>query len=103
MPEQYDGRQNEDLTDIVLSAHLHAGLDYRVSENMLVGAKLTYSMVGDMEAKGGYGLPSGSPASYEYQRNQRHEPFLLDVRGEILLRRVMAGGIVSGACLRSRF
>ena len=54
MPEQYDGRQNEDLTDTVLSAHLHAGLDYRVSENMLVGAKLTYSMVGDMEAKGGY-------------------------------------------------
>ncbi len=54
MPEQYDGRQNEDLTDTVLSAYLHAGLDYRVSEKMLIGAKLTYSMVGDMEAKGGY-------------------------------------------------
>ena len=54
MPEQYDGRQNADLTDTVLSAHLHAGLDYRVSEKMLVGVKLTYSMVGDMEAKGGY-------------------------------------------------
>ena len=54
MPEQYDGRQNEDLTDTVLSAHLHAGLDYRVSEKMLVGLKLTYSMVGDMEAKGDY-------------------------------------------------
>ena len=54
MPEQYDGRQNEDLSDTVLSAHLHAGLDYRVSEKMLVGVKLTYSMVGDMEAKGGY-------------------------------------------------
>ena len=54
MPEQYDGRQNEDLTDTVFSAHLHAGLDYRVSEKMLIGAKLTYAMVGDMEAKGGY-------------------------------------------------
>ncbi len=54
MPEQYDGRQNEDLSDTVLSAHLHAGLDYRVSEKMLVGVKLTYSMVGDMEAKGDY-------------------------------------------------
>ena len=53
-PEQYNGRQNEDLTDTVLSAHLHAGLDYRVSEKMLVGVKLTYSMVGDMEAKGDY-------------------------------------------------
>ena len=54
MPEQYNGRQNEDLTDTVLSAHLHAGLDYRVSEKMLLGVKLTYSMVGDMEAKGDY-------------------------------------------------
>ena len=54
MPEQYDGRQSEDLTDTVLSAHLHAGLDYRVSEKMLVGVKLTYSMVGDLEAKGDY-------------------------------------------------
>ena len=54
MPEQYDGRQNADLTDTVLSAHLHAGLDYRVSDKMLVGLKLTYSMVGDVEAKGDY-------------------------------------------------
>ncbi len=54
MPEQYNGRQNEDLSDTVFSAHLHAGLDYRVSEKMLVGVKLTYSMVGDMEAKGDY-------------------------------------------------
>lgn len=55
MPEQYDSRQNEDLTDTVLSAHIHAGLDYRVSEKALLGLKLTYSMVGDMEdVKGGY-------------------------------------------------
>ena len=54
MPEQYNGRQNEDLSDTVLSAHLHAGLDYRVSDKMLVGLKLTYSMVGDVEAKGDY-------------------------------------------------
>ena len=54
-PEQYDGRQNEDLTDTVLSAHLHAGLDYRASDKMLLGLKLTYSMVGDMEdVKGDY-------------------------------------------------
>ena len=55
MPEQYNGRQNEDLTDTVLSAHLHAGLDYRMSERVQLGLKLTYSMVGDMEdAEGGY-------------------------------------------------
>ena len=55
MPEQYNGRQNENLTDTVLSAHLHAGLDYRMSDKVLLGVKLTYSMVGDMEdVKGGY-------------------------------------------------
>ncbi|MCY3825632.1 MAG: outer membrane beta-barrel protein [Nitrospinae bacterium] len=55
MPEQYNGRQNEDLTDTVLSAHLHAGLDYRMSDKMQLGLKLTYSVVGDMEdVKGGY-------------------------------------------------
>ena len=55
MPEQYNGRQYEDLTDTVWSAHLHAGLDYRMSDKMQLGLKLTYSMVGDMEdAEGGY-------------------------------------------------
>ena len=54
-PGQYDGLQDEDLTDTVLSAHLHAGLDYRLSEKMLVGLKLTYSMVSDMkDVKGEY-------------------------------------------------
>ena len=48
-PGQYDSHQDEDLTEAVLSAHLHAGLDYRVSGKMLLGLKLTYSMVGDME------------------------------------------------------
>ena len=55
MPEQYNSRQYEDLSDTVLSAHLHAGLDYRASDKMLVGLKLSYAMVGDMEdAEGGY-------------------------------------------------
>ena len=55
MPEQYNSRQNEDLTDTVLSAHLHAGLDYRLSERVQLGLKLSYAMVGDMEdAEGGY-------------------------------------------------
>ena len=55
MPERYNSRQYEDLSDTVLSTHLHAGLDYRMSERMQLGVKLTYSMVGDMEdAEGGY-------------------------------------------------
>ncbi|MYA94795.1 MAG: outer membrane beta-barrel protein [Nitrospinae bacterium] len=55
MPERYNSRQYEDISDTVLSTHLHAGLDYRMSERMQFGLKLTYSMVGDMEdAEGGY-------------------------------------------------
>ena len=55
MPEQYNSRQYEDLTDTVLSAHLHAGLDYNMSEKVQLGLKLSYAMVGDMEdVKGGY-------------------------------------------------
>ena len=54
-PEQYNGHQNEDLSDTVFSTHLHAGLDYRVSGKMLLGLKLSYTMVGDMEdAEGEY-------------------------------------------------
>lgn len=54
-PERYNGHQDEDLSDIVLSKHLHAGLDYRLNEKMLIGLKLSYAMVGDMEdVKGGY-------------------------------------------------
>lgn len=49
MPERYNSRQYEDISDTVLSTHLHAGLDYRASERVLVGLKLTYSMVGDMK------------------------------------------------------
>ena len=52
--DQYSGRQSADLADTVLSAHFHAGLDYRVSEKLQLGLKLTYSVVGDMEAEGGY-------------------------------------------------
>ena len=55
MPEQYNSRQYEDLSDTVLSAHLHAGLDYRMSERVQLGLKLSYAMVGDMkDAEGGY-------------------------------------------------
>jgi len=55
MPERYNSRQYEDISDTVLSAHLHAGLDYRMSDKMQLGLKLSYAMVSDMEdAEGGY-------------------------------------------------
>ena len=47
-PERYSGHQDEDLSDRVFSAHLHAGLDYRLNEKTRVGLKLSYAMVDDM-------------------------------------------------------
>ena len=49
MPERYNAHQDTDLSDTVFSAHLHAGLDYRASEKILLGLKLSYAMVGDMK------------------------------------------------------
>lgn len=53
-PERYDSRQDVDLADAVLSTHLHAGLDYALSDRFLLGLKLSYSMVEDAEDAGGY-------------------------------------------------
>ncbi len=50
----YDSRQDEDLSDTVLAAHLHAGMDFELNERMQTGARLTYSMLGAVEAAGVY-------------------------------------------------
>ena len=42
--------------DTVLAGHLHAGVDYGLNDKTLLGLKLTYSMMGDIEASGGYSL-----------------------------------------------
>ena len=54
MPGNYDRGQDTEFSDSVFSAHLHAGLDYRVSDRVRIGLKLTYSMVDDFEATRGY-------------------------------------------------
>ncbi len=54
-PGRYNSHQDEDISETVFSAHLHAGLDYRLSEKMLLGLKFSYSMVDDIEdAEGEY-------------------------------------------------
>ena len=45
-----------DLSDTVLAGHLHAGVDYSLSDKTLLGLKLTYSMLGRMEARDGYAI-----------------------------------------------
>ena len=52
----YNSRQDADLSDTVLAGHLHAGADYGLNDKTLLGLKLTYSMISDIEASGGYSL-----------------------------------------------
>ena len=52
----YNSRQDADLPDTVLAGHLHAGVDYSLTDKTLVGLKLTYSMMGNIEARGAYSL-----------------------------------------------
>ena len=52
----YNSRQDVDLSDRVLAGHLHAGADYGLNAKTLLGLKLTYSMMGDIESTGGYSL-----------------------------------------------
>ena len=52
----YNSRQDADLPDTVLAGHLHAGVDYSLTDKTLVGLKLTYSMMGNIEAGGAYSL-----------------------------------------------
>ena len=52
----YNSRQDADLSDTVLAGHLHAGADYSLNDKTVLGLKLTYSMMGDIEARGGYSL-----------------------------------------------
>ena len=52
----YNSSQDADLSDTVLAGHLHAGVDYSLSDKTLLGLKLTYSMLGSMEARDGYAI-----------------------------------------------
>ena len=52
----YNSRQDADLSDTVLAGHLHAGVDYSLTDKTLLGLKLTYSLMGGMEVRDGYSL-----------------------------------------------
>ena len=53
-PAAYNSSQDNDLRDTVFSRHLHAGADYRLKDNLLLGLKITYSEMDDMRDTGGY-------------------------------------------------
>ncbi|MCY4592753.1 MAG: outer membrane beta-barrel protein [Alphaproteobacteria bacterium] len=53
-PERFESWQETDLSDTVLSGHLHAGVDYRVDDAFSLGVKVTYSVLQDLEDESGY-------------------------------------------------
>ena len=50
----YDSRQEEDLSDTVLAARLHTGIDYGLNDRTRLGLRLSYSILGPVEAFGVY-------------------------------------------------
>ena len=50
----YDSSQDTDMTDTVLFGNIHAGADYRLSDRILAGLKLTYSIMDDIKYTGSY-------------------------------------------------
>ncbi len=52
----YNSRQDADLSAMILAGHLHADVDYNLTDKTLLGLKLTYSMMGNVEDSSGYSL-----------------------------------------------
>ncbi len=50
----FDSTQDADLSDTVFVGNFYAGTDYSLTDETLLGVKLTYSMMGDVEHTGTY-------------------------------------------------
>ena len=50
----FDSRQDEDLSDTVFLGNVYAGADYSLTGETLLGLKLTYSLMDDVEDTGTY-------------------------------------------------
>ena len=68
----YNARLDDDLSDTVLAGHVHAGADFRVADRIWLGLKLTWSLLGDIEASGGYDL---HPANSLVPNFEHHDTF----------------------------
>ena len=51
---RFDSRQDADLSDTVFVGNVYAGADYSLTAETLLGVKLTYALMGDIEHTGGY-------------------------------------------------
>ena len=54
--QSFDSRQDVDLSDTALAKHLYAGADYSLSSKTLLGLKLAYTLVGDIEDTSSYSV-----------------------------------------------
>ena len=53
---RFDSNQDADLSDTVLVGNFYAGTDYSLTDETLLGVKLTYSIMDDIEHTGGYAM-----------------------------------------------
>ena len=52
----YNSRQDADMSDTVFVGNFYAGTDYSLTEDTLLGVKLTYSLMDDFEYTGTYSM-----------------------------------------------
>lgn len=52
--QSFNSWQDTDLSDTALAKHLYAGADYSLSNKTLLGLKLAYTQVGDIEDRSSY-------------------------------------------------
>ena len=51
---RFDSRQDADFSDTVFLGNIHAGADYSLTGETLLGMKLTYALMDDVEDTGTY-------------------------------------------------
>ena len=51
---EFNSSQDADISDTVFVGHFYAGTDYSLTDQTLLGVKLTYSLMGDVEHTGTY-------------------------------------------------
>ena len=68
----YNSHKDVDIRDTVVVGNFYAGADYHVTDKILAGMKLTYSMMDDLEAEAGY---HAHPAHRENPDFRFHERF----------------------------
>lgn len=52
----YNGHQDEDLSDVVLGTHLHAGIDHPLSNRTTIGLQVIWTRYGKMRDEGRYSV-----------------------------------------------